>query len=154
MTKLIRRPYGPQFVVGISFDAKEDLAQQSFKDECDINTIMARYMKTGEMPAGHRPPRYEDLTRAVDYHAAMNMLHAAESMFSALPAKIRERFSNDPAEYLAAIEEAHDPAATALRDELIDLGLLERRQEPSKPSSGGAPAAPSENGSETPPEAS
>lgn len=92
---------------------------QSFKDECDVNNIMARYAKTGVLDHVRRSaPVYGDFVEVADYHTALNVMIEAQDMFDALPAKVRRRFNNDPAELM---EFVHDPENS---DEAHKLGLL------------------------------
>jgi len=96
-------PYGPKRKVSITF-TEPGLAKQSFKAECDINTIMARYMKTGLLDhLSARKGQYMDVSGA-DFYAAQNLVAEARSMFFGLPSKIREQFDNDPGEFLAFME--------------------------------------------------
>lgn len=91
---------------------------QSFKDECDINTIMARYQQTGVLPvASGKIPRYEDLT-GYDFQEAQNIIAEGKSMFASLPAALRAEFDNDPALFL---DFASNPDN---REEMAELGLL------------------------------
>lgn len=99
-----------------------DKAQQQFKQECDINNIIARYKKTGHLPASGRIGRYIDCTQIPDYQQALNTIHQANSAFMELPAKLRLRFDNDPGELLKFLENPEN------YQEGVDLGLLEPRQ--------------------------
>lgn len=76
------------------------LAQQQFKDESDINVLFARYLDTGLMPQVEDTLAYGDFTGVFDYQTAMNAVKTAEGMFSQLPAKIKNRFDNDPQKLL------------------------------------------------------
>lgn len=73
------------------------MAQQQFRDECDINTIVRRFGLTGEMPVSARMPSYGDFTGISDYREALHAVRDAEASFMELPAPVRERFRNDPA---------------------------------------------------------
>jgi phage internal scaffolding protein len=95
------------------------MAQQQFREECDINTIMERFGRTGELIAPIRMPQYGDFDGVNDYHSAMNAIVEAQSAFDQLPAKVRARFSNDPAEFLEFCFNEEN------RDEAIRLGLVE-----------------------------
>lgn len=95
------------------------MAQQQFREECDINTIMERFGRTGELIAPVRMPQYGDFDGVNDYHSAMNAIVEAQSAFDSLPAKIRARFGNDPAEFLDFVYNEEN------RDEAIRLGLVE-----------------------------
>lgn len=95
------------------------MAQQQFREECDINTIMERFGRTGELIAPIRMPQYGDFDGVNDYHSAMNAIVEAQSAFDQLPAKVRARFGNDPAEFLEFCFNEEN------REEAIRLGLVE-----------------------------
>lgn len=96
------------------------LAQQHFKDECDINTILERFNITGMLPQSPLSPRYGDFTGIGDYHTALNRVIAAQDEFEALPAQIRARFENDPAKLIEFLDDE------ANRPEAESLGLVEK----------------------------
>jgi len=110
--------------------------QQSFRDECDINTILKRFNVTGQLPAGSVQPQYGDFSGITDYQSALNAVMAAQDSFLQLPAKVRAKFDNDPALFVDwASNEAN-------RDEMKALGLLREETvqtvvtSPSEPVSG------------------
>lgn len=75
------------------------LAQQHLKEETDINNIVAQYGVTGQLPeAPVNMPTYGDFTGIGDYRQALDAVMAADDAFMKLPANVRERFNNDPAE--------------------------------------------------------
>lgn len=93
-------------------------AKQSHKAECDINTIMAKYKKTGLIDHMARSAgEYADVSGA-DFQSAQLVVAGAKSMFQGLPASIRARFENDPGEFLAFMD---NPANV---NEAVELGLL------------------------------
>lgn len=129
--------YGPKLRQQIQFTG-ESATKQSFKDECDINRIMARYQVTGVLPEQLMPgqPQFVDVT-GVDYLTGMQKIAEAKSLFQALPATVRLRFKNDPGEFL---DFAQDPNN---QDELVELGLARRPpHEPLPVSPGETPAPP------------
>jgi phage internal scaffolding protein len=93
-------------------------AQQHHKDECDINVILERFGKTGQLPVNAISGTYGDFSGVHDYHTALNTLIAAESEFDGLPANIRKQFGNEPANL---IEFLNDPKN---KDQAIELGLV------------------------------
>ncbi len=95
------------------------LTQQHFKDETDINNILRQFNITGLLPEQPLSPRYGDFTGIGDYHSAMNAVIAAEDQFMALPANLRARFENDPAQLIDFISDENN------RSEAEKLGLLE-----------------------------
>ena len=96
------------------------LAQQHFKDECDINNILRQFNITGLLPESPLSPRYGDFTGISDYHTALNRVIAAQDEFDALPAQIRARFANDPAQLIEFLENSDN------RSEAEELGLIEK----------------------------
>ena len=99
------------------------LAQQHFKDECDINNILRQFNITGILPEHPVSPRYGDFTGVTDYHTALNQVIAAEDEFMSLPATIRARFENDPAQLIDFLEKSEN------KDEAIALGLINKPAE-------------------------
>jgi len=97
------------------------MTQQSFKDECDINTILERFNVTGQVPVSPIDPQYGDFSGVTDYQSALNAVIAAQAGFDALPARVRERFANDPAAFVDfCLDESN-------REEMIQLGLVIER---------------------------
>lgn len=119
----IRSAYSPRKRVSISFEG-EGLTRQSFKKECDVNSIMAKYAKTGLIDHVSRvEARYGDFTGAPSsYLEAMQTVIDGQTAFAALPASLRKEFDNDPALFLQFMS---DPANV---DRMRELKLL-----PSKP---------------------
>ena len=95
------------------------LTQQHFKDETDINNILRQFNITGLLPDQPLSPRYGDFTGIGDYHGALNAVIAAEDQFMALPATLRARFENDPAQLIDFLADENN------RSEAEKLGLLE-----------------------------
>jgi phage internal scaffolding protein len=96
------------------------LAQQHYKDECDINTILQKFSITGILPEAPLSPRYGDFTGIGDYHTALNRVISAQEEFEALPAQIRARFDNDPAKLIEFLDN------DANRPEAEELGLVNK----------------------------
>jgi len=93
-------------------------AQQSFKDECDINTLLKKFGIGYEMPQGLRVPQSGDFTGISDFHGAMNAVRAAVETFEQLPADLRRRFGNDPGEFADFVTNDEN------RDQVKKWGLL------------------------------
>jgi hypothetical protein len=92
-------------------------AQQSFKDECDINTIVKRFGVGYDMPEGVRPPTFADFEEVFDFQSAMNAVVEADRSFMALDADTRARFNNEPARFVAFCSDSKN------LDEMRSLGL-------------------------------
>jgi phage internal scaffolding protein len=96
------------------------LAQQNFKEECDINNIVRNFGLTGELPGKPISPQYGDFTGVLDYHSAVNAVLAAQDQFMELPAQMRSRFDNDPAKLIDFLQNEEN------REEAIKLGLIDK----------------------------
>ena len=92
-------------------------AQQQFKDDCDINTIMARFQKTGAIDhVSKHQPEY-GFASPTQFHEAMNIVSFVQSMFNDLPSSVRNEFSNNPEAFLEFVQ---DPANA---DRARELGI-------------------------------
>jgi phage internal scaffolding protein len=100
---------------------EETLAQQHFKEHCDINRIVAQYAKTGLVPQSAATPMAEDFVGITDYHTAMNVIRRGDEAFSSLSADVREKFKNDAGRF---VDFCLDPENL---DEVIALGLAPQR---------------------------
>ena len=78
----------------------ESLAQQSFGDEVDINTLVRRFGLTGTVPVLDRMVVASDFDEVFDYQSAMNLIVQADRAFMSLPADVRSRFGNSPAAFV------------------------------------------------------
>jgi len=94
------------------------MAQQQFRDECNINVIVERFGLTGQLPSNVRAPEYGDFTSVVDFQTAMQAVRQAQESFMLFPAEVRERFGNDPQRLLEFC------ADSANLDEARKLGLV------------------------------
>lgn len=118
---------GPDWDGGVDCSVEPSMTKQSFADECDINKIMERYEKTGVMPEGRRMYEFGEAISEYSYQESMNAVIAADQMFSELPAKMRDRFGNDPLQLLKFLDDPDN------KDEAIELGLLKRPPPPPEP---------------------
>lgn len=130
----------------------ESRVKQAFKDECDINRIMAKYQKTGLIDhVRENKGNYEDYTNVPEsYHEACTQVIAAEEMFMTIPSSIRAKFANDPGQFLAFVEDEKN------YDALVEMGLTIKPstlipQEAPKEASEAPQAVPSPDGPPTPP---
>jgi len=106
--------------VQVNFEGK-GRTQQHFKDDCDINTIMLKYQKTGLVPTMKGKPAYGDFTTGLDFADCQRKVQEAEEQFLKLPARLRSRFQNDPSELLQFVSNEEN------RAEAEELGLIEKQ---------------------------
>jgi len=105
----------------LTFPPNSRWTKQSFREECDINTIMARYQSTGEMPViSERAPQYLDVSAGFDFAQMQDQVLEAQRLFNDLPSSLRNRFANDPAAFLDYVQDE------ANRPEMYQLGLLKK----------------------------
>ena len=93
------------------------LTDQSQAAETDVNHILKRALAAGVLPGQDVPRIYADIASAPDFQSAQQLIANAHSQFNALNAQARKKFNNNPAEFLAFVE---DPKNA---QELVDLGL-------------------------------
>lgn len=112
--------------------------QQHFKEETDINNIMAKFAKTGLVDhVNNIQGAYGDFSTVQDYQLHLDQVMAADAAFMALPSGIRRRFDNDPAHLLAFLQDPRN------RDEAIALGLVEPAPPPEPKGDQAKPGKPS-----------
>lgn len=118
----------------------EEITVQSYKDDCDINLIVSRFGVTGHLPVARSVPEYGNFASMLDYHDALNRLVEAREAFETLPAKVRERFRNDPGELVGFLQDE------ANADEAVRLGLIPKPAVEAVPGPVSAPPAPASAG--------
>lgn len=122
------------------------MTRQEFAVDCDINAIMARYEKTGQLPVNGRQPMYVDFTQlpsTLMEHVAF--LDEAQKAFMSLPAVVRKEFDNDPVAFVEYASQEGNldqmrewglaPPAALVEDAVGDPGKVDAAPAP-------APAAP------------
>lgn len=108
--------FGPKKRVSIETTGPSR-THQSFKDECDINNILANYQRTGVLRHQEmREANYGEFAE-VDFHGAMQMTIDAQEAFMRVPSELRKRFHNDPGEFFAFVNDEANAA------EMVELGL-------------------------------
>lgn len=115
------------------------LTKQGLRDECNIDTIIAKYHRTKVLPERNNPGFYGDFTQVTDFQSALEQVREAKDGFSTLPSKIRKRFNNRPADLLHFLSDA------ANRAEALELGILVP-EEQIKAAEAAAEASPVETG--------
>lgn len=111
------------------------MTKQAHKDECDINRIVKAFSVNGvfdHINEFAQRGQYVDLPDQLDYQQSLNMVMEADKAFSSLPAAVRERFGNDPAMFLAAMQ---DPEF--VQGEAVKLGLATPAPVPGVAAEGG-----------------
>lgn len=100
--------------------------QQHMAEACNINSIMERVKRGAMLPIPNKGSAlYGDFSNVPSYEDALNRVRQADEEFMHLPAKIRDRFQNNPARLIDFLQDENN------RTEAEELGLIDRK-EPSK----------------------
>ena len=79
--------------------------KQAFRDETNINNIVAGFQRSGTVShLAKYEPRYADIT-PMDFQSAMETVAEANRMFEELPSEVRREFDQDPAKFLAFVQD-------------------------------------------------
>lgn len=110
--------YNPPVSPALSFE-QPSMTDRSFKDECDINNIVERCIRTG-FPPDPGTGQYADYSSMpATLQEAFDMIDDAGEKFAALPSETRKAFDNDPLQFLLSFQ---DPAK---KDLLVAHGLID-----------------------------
>lgn len=114
----IRVPYRVYPRVQVEFKEASH-TQQHFKDDTDINIILKRNPDITQCQyVNHRgQPTYGDFSDVADYRDALDRVLEAQEQFDELPSGVRERFGNDPGQFLEFVLNPEN------KDEMVKMGL-------------------------------
>lgn len=114
--------------------------KQSFKDSCDVNSIIRRAQRAGALSHLDRfGGQYGDFEN-FDFFEAQLKIKQAQEIFSALPRELKKEFNNDPSQFFAAANAAPDSAEFgALLQTLSAPGRQLPSAQPNRPDNPGAP---------------
>lgn len=96
------------------------MTDQSFKKAVDINTIVAKFNKTGILPQGRSNPRFGDFSAVPKLEEAFDAVNAAKELFYDLPADLRKLLDNDPSKLESWLLNADN------KELAIKYGLMEK----------------------------
>lgn len=106
----------------VDFTGEVSRTKQSFKDQTDINKIIARFGRTGMLThVNTRQPFYGDVSMIDSYQSCLNVVKEAQELFAGMSSAVRKRFGNDPSEMISFLQ---DPANL---DEAVSLGMAVKR---------------------------
>lgn len=103
---LYRADYTKEGVLELKEDGEHDLYAdiQSHAASTDIHMILDRYFAGDPEALNRVQGSYIDASEVPDnYHEAMSLLYNARKDFLTLPPDIKEKFNNDPDQWIAAL---------------------------------------------------
>jgi len=109
----------PSLASDLSFEGDKGVTKQSDLKDTDINAMFKKFERTGQLPdLIAKNGRYGDFSAVPDYQEAVNIVRTAEEQFANLDVTLRNRFENDPTQFLAFATDNKNI------DELEKMGLL------------------------------
>lgn len=111
-------------------DCSDDpgFTQQHHLNDVDINQIIARFEKTGELT--HRnpvEPIYGDVSEIGVFHECLEVVERAKEAFALLPASVRSRAGNNPGNLESVLRDPEN------QEMLIKVGVLKAPEKPAQP---------------------
>lgn len=117
-----RTPYEERYIKKGETFLLPSRTKQEPKDECNINSIMARYAQTGIIDhVAAVQPIYEDVAGiSVDYQEALRIVENAQVAFDALPSALRKELDNNPANLVSFIQNPDN------KERCVEYGLFNK----------------------------
>lgn len=104
-----------------TINVEKSKTDPSFAEQADVNFIMSRYRKTGQIThLARRQGVFADVSNIPDLLGAYQAVAAAQDAFKILPAKLREKLGNDPARLPGYLKDPNN------FDEAVSYGLIEK----------------------------
>lgn len=83
----------------------ESMTQQQFKDDCDVNNIIARLPVGGQLPVDPRLVYADVADIPTDLMRMRDYINDAYAKFEEIPASIRDKYGHDPLAVLAGYQQ-------------------------------------------------
>lgn len=129
----VRNKFSPRISVPAP-EGNDGRVQEHYKDQVDINNILAKYRKTGVIDHVKKTQaKYGDFTDMLDVAGNLDKVKKAEQAFEQLPAELRNKFKNS---IPAFFEYLKDDANT---EECIKMGLKKPKDKAPEPITPGQP---------------
>lgn len=113
-------------------DPSKSRTQQHFKDECDINKILAKYKKTGVVTHVKRARAlFGDFSELAPHAENMDKVAKATQAFEALPAELRNEFKNSIPGFFKYISDPKN------KDQCVKWGIFDPPKVEVPPAAGG-----------------
>lgn len=122
MKTIEKRPNGSKRV--FTKNTEPSKTDQSFKEMVDVNNIIAKYRKTGQVTHLRKNVgKFADVSKVPDLLSATILVQQAQDSFMSLPSEIRQEFENNPIKFFNFY---HDEKNT---QKLIEMGLIPKPEQ-------------------------
>lgn len=111
----------------------DSITQSEFAKEADINYLVEKHVRAGIPFPTQTLADFRDVSGAVDFQEAQNIIIKARETWYSLDPKIRRHFGDQPENFLSALE---DPER---HDELIRLNVIKRPEPAQNPAGSASP---------------
>jgi phage internal scaffolding protein len=102
-----------------TYISQQKIVDESQRELTDVHALLEPAIKRGLLRHATKfTEEYDDIP-AIDYQEALNTVAKADQMFAELPTKWKNRFNQDPNEFLKFV---HDPANG---NEMISMGMIQ-----------------------------
>lgn len=101
----------------------DKIVKQADKDRACIHQILKRAAHGVPVPTMRAQPMSGELPSVETFHEAMGHVAKASQAFDALPVKVREKFSHNPAEFLKFVSNPENI------EDMVELGLATIRKD-------------------------
>lgn len=125
MSEKKKRPHS------ITFTGPSRTLKDPAKD-CDLGSIIKRFHKQygvnlEDVYKDYKGGFYGDFSHISDYQSALDQVAQAQESFMSLPADVRRRFENDPAQFIEFVDNPDN------YQQLVEMGLAPVLREAEKP---------------------
>lgn len=87
-------------------DCGPGLTRQDFKNECNVNKIVAKFsMNDLALGMQQNPGQYADLSSVGSYHESLIIVDRANETFAKYPSSLRKKFQNDIGKFLQFMDD-------------------------------------------------
>lgn len=110
------------------FKGDKGFAVQADREDADINSIVKRFLKSGQLPPSVKGnPFYGDVSEFGNLQESLMKVQEAHDLFMQYPAEMRERFDNKAENLIDFLADEGN------REEALKLGLIVALPKPAEP---------------------
>ena len=100
----------------------KSMTDPQYKDECDVNKILAKYGCIPDHMKRATPLSYGDVSECGDFGEMLEKVRHGQEKFMELPSDVRARFGNDPVAFFDFVSDERN------LEEMVKLGLAVKKE--------------------------